>query len=118
MKVLKKLKKPTLVNKYSSFISFKPKNYSNVGFKNFQNYCSCASNKFNQKNFLQSNSSNSLQLKMSKRILLPTNVKPEVYKLKLEPNLEKFTFDGEQEVTFKLSTPTKRFPNEILLIPS
>jgi hypothetical protein len=55
---------------------------------------------------------------MSKRILLPTNVKPEVYKLKLEPNLEKFTFDGEQEVTFKLSTPTKRFPNEILLIPS
>jgi hypothetical protein len=46
---------------------------------------------------------------MSKRILLPTNVKPEVYKLKLEPNLEKFTFDGEQEVAFKLMTPTKRF---------
>jgi hypothetical protein len=109
MKVLKKLKKPRLVNNYSSFLNYKPKNYSNVGFTKFQNYCSCTTNKFNQNNFLQSNFSNSLQLKMSKRILLPTNVKPEVYKLKLEPNLEKFTFDGEQEVTFKLMTPTKRF---------
>eukprot|EP01080_Neovahlkampfia_damariscottae_P011786 gene11786-5123_t len=45
---------------------------------------------------------------MSKRVLLPTEVKPEVYKLQLEPDLEKCTYEGQQEVSFKLLKPTKR----------
>ena len=52
--------------------------------------------------------SNQTSFQMSKRVLLPTNIKPEVYKLTLEPDLEKFTFDGQQEVTFKVTEPTKR----------
>lgn len=48
------------------------------------------------------------QMNKEKRVLLPTNITPLVYKLTLEPDLEKCTYTGHQEVTFKLNEPTKR----------
>lgn len=41
------------------------------------------------------------------RVILPTNVKPELYRLQVEPDLEKFIFHGEVEIDFALQERTK-----------
>ena len=42
----------------------------------------------------------------SKAVTLPANVKPSRYKLTLEPNLEDFTFRGEESVDIEVLEPT------------
>lgn len=45
--------------------------------------------------FFQTDISSSVAIRPEGRELLPTNVRPLHYNLTLEPDLEKFTFDGE-----------------------
>jgi puromycin-sensitive aminopeptidase len=68
-----------------------------------KNYCSCSH--WRGENSHQSSTST---FSMSNRKLLPTFIKPLVYKLRLEPDLEKCVFTGHQEITFKSNKPTKR----------
>src|SRR3989344_5667263 len=39
---------------------------------------------------------------------LPSHIKPERYKILLKPNLEEFTFEGEETIFLTLEKPTKR----------
>jgi hypothetical protein len=41
------------------------------------------------------------------RVLLPSNIKPKLHKLCLEPDLKNCTFKGSQEVQFELKEKTK-----------
>ena len=45
------------------------------------------------------------------RITLPTNILPNNYRLSLSPDMEKFTFGGEVQITVEVSNTT----NEIVL---
>lgn len=44
---------------------------------------------------------------MKKNVRLPTHVRPERYKIILRPDLENFTFDGEETIYMVLEKPTK-----------
>ena len=45
---------------------------------------------------------------MKKNIRLPMHVKPERYKIMLKPDLNEFTFTGEETIYLKLEKPTKQ----------
>ena len=45
------------------------------------------------------------------RITLPTDISPNNYRLSLSPDMEKFTFGGEVQITVEVSNTT----NEIVL---
>lgn len=57
-----------------------------------------------------------IEMNKQKRVLLPEDVTPLVYKLTLEPDLEKSTYTGSQEVTFRLNKPTKRYFKKIKIL--
>jgi puromycin-sensitive aminopeptidase len=42
------------------------------------------------------------------RVLLPTNLKPIKYNITLEPDLEQFTFEGEEMIEFQVNEPTEK----------
>lgn len=46
---------------------------------------------------------------------LPTNVLPRNYKLELKPDLKKFTFEGQLEITAEVSQPAWAGPGESVL---
>lgn len=46
---------------------------------------------------------------------LPTNVKPENYKLRLQPDLEKFTFKGQEIIDVKVGRKIANSPGLILI---
>ena len=42
----------------------------------------------------------------SNALLVPTNVKPVKYQLTLEPNMEAFTFKGQESIDIEILEPT------------
>lgn len=48
------------------------------------------------------------------RVVLPSDVKPTHYRVRLEPDLEKFTFSGEVEISLDVATATNQVAVNIL----